>query len=558
MTFLAKISLRTLAATFALGAMPLSFAQISDAELDSIFDRLNGDDFAARYAARMDLQDEVSAATAPGKEAQQAIVEQQLLERLQSEPLLTTKLWILRQIESIGSEAAIPQLRQLVDSGDGELAKGARMAMDRIVPPPQPEPPPYEGLSASELADLARNAPNRSIRYRAFMQLSKQDAKAAAAVMLDAEASAAEFIRIAMNSSSSLLRREALAQLDSPKVSHQIAVLGALSEKLPQSVEKSLLRLLESENETLELQTIEALGRAGTARSLQALLSRIEARSRDLRDAAADALAAIPDSKIDRSLRKMLKRGAVEERVLALKALSLRASPGVNRLVNAYAADSDLDNPLREEAISNMELVGDVDSFPILVDIVLNEAQSGLRRDAQKTLKRMSLRLADPDAAWAAFEQGFAASEGDVDTQLALLLVSDAAPNAEAIAFLKSLWNAEDPRFRKTLLRVLPAWRNWDGGFALLELAAASDESQGLQDQCFAGIGKLILGSDATYPMDVKFELAAAALDQAKNPRQRQSVITGFRYSTWRERVHVTYNEVDPELKEAVLEYAKD
>ncbi len=554
-----KLTVRAFAAGLALAMLPFGFAQISDSNLESIFQRLNGDDYDARYAARMDLQNEVSMATAPGNEAQQPLVEAQLLERLQSEQLLTTKLWILRQLESIGSEKSLTVLEGLLTTEDVHLVNGAKMAIERISPTPAPVPAFLKDASVAELTELARTSENRSERFMAFSLLAKKKAKLAAVVMAEAdEAAAPDFIRVAMLSSNRGLQKKALAQLANSGIDKQIVIMGALKRGAPASVEKTLLGLLGSENETLELQTIEALGRVGSVKSLDALLSRIDSKSRDTRDAAADALAMIPDAKVDSSLRAMLETGAVEEQVLALKALSLRASPGVNKLVNTYAADESVNNDLREEAISNMELVGDVDSFPILVNIVINGKESGLRKDAQKTLKRMSLRLADPEAAWASFADGFKASEGDVDTQLALMLVCDSAPSKGAIEYLKSAWANGDARIQKMVLRVLPTWRNWDAGFALLDMADAAGDNAKLRGECYKGIGKLILGSDATFPMEVKFDLAATALEKAQSQEERESVITGFRYSTWRERVHVTYNEVDPELKAAVLEYAKD
>ncbi len=553
-----KLTVRAFAAGLALAMLPFGFAQISDSNLESIFQRLNGDDYDARYAARMDLQREVSVATAPGNEAQQPLVEAQLLERLQSEELLTTKLWILRQLESIGSEKSLTVLEGLLTTEDVHLVNGAKMAIERISPSPVPAPLFLKDASVAELTELARTSENRSERFMAFSLLAKKKAKVAAVLMAEADKSAPDFIRAAMLSSNRGLQKKAMALLASSSVDKQIVIMGALQRGAPASAEKTLLGLLGSENETLELQTIEALGRVGSVKSLDALLSRIDSKSRDVRDAAADALAMIPDTKVDSNLRAMLESGAVEEQVLALKALSLRASPGVNKLVNTYAADDSVNNELREEAISNMELVGDVDSFPILVNIVINGKKSGLRKDAQKTLKRMSLRLADPEAAWASFADGFKASEGDIDTQLALMLVCDSAPSKDAIAYLKSAWDSGDARIQKMVLRVLPTWRNWDAGFALLDMANAAGDDAKLRGECYKGIGKLILGSDATFPMQVKFDLAAAALEKAQSQEERESVITGFRYSTWRERVHVTYNEVDPDLKVAVLEYAKD
>ncbi|EDY82654.1 PBS lyase HEAT-like repeat domain protein [Verrucomicrobiia bacterium DG1235] len=563
MNFLSKLSLKSITAVLALGIVPLGFSQIPEDDLESIFSRLNGDDFDARYAARMDLQDHVSKATEPGNDAQQSIVEAQLLERLDSEELLTTKLWLLRQLSSIGSSASLATLEKLQQSENAILADAARMATER-----NPDSQGFESQMATELSDdprqlekLAKNDPNRSVRSAAFSKLATKNPKIAADLLIQAlssedNRSAPDFIRIAMKSSSARLYKTTLESLLESDASNQVAIIGALKSGPSSKIEKMLLRLLPTENTSLEIQIVDALGRVGSSKSLEALLPRISAKDRDLREAASDALARIDDPRIDRQLKRDTRNGDLEDRVKALEALSIRASSGVSELVNSLAADTSLDPDLREEAIAAMELVGNVESLPILVKIVIDEAESGLRRDAQRTLKRMTLRIADPDAAWAAFDAGFKASASDVDTQLALMLVSDSAPTEEAIEFLKEAWNGGDARIQKMVLRVLPTWRNWQGGFALLDLSDMAGDEAKLREQCFKGVGKLILGSDATFPIEGKFELSGVALKKARTPEERKAVITGFRYSTWRERVHVTYNDVDPELRDAVLEYA--
>lgn len=545
----------TIVAFIALALSPLGFSQISDETLDSVFTRLNGDDYDARYAARMDLHNEVSKATAPGNEAQQALVEEQLLARLDSEELLTTKLWILRQLQAIGSSASLPALEALLKADDPNLVDGAEMTISVIDPQEAPVHESLSGRSKQDLAELARTGPNRSDRSKAFSELVKKDAKLAYAVLAEADASAPDFLRIAMTSKNKGLQKKTFAMLPNMTVEKQIVILGALPSRPSTKIEKAVLSLLGSEDETLELQALEAIGRVGTSASLEALLARIDSRDRDIREAAADSLGVIRDTRIDSKLKKTVYNGSIEERIVALEAISLRAIPDAAKIVNGFAADTNLDPKLREVAVSAMEKVGDVDSFPILVNIVVSSEDKGLARDAQKTLKRMSLRLADPEAAWAAFKTGF--ESADMEKRLALMLVSDSAASKDTIAYLKASWDEGDERIQKMVLRVLPTWRNWDGGFALLDLADKASENEKVRAQCFKGIGNLILGSDENYSREVKFELADQALKATKSPEERKMVIDGFRNSNWRERVYVTYNEVDPELKEAVLEFAK-
>ncbi|MBK1875837.1 HEAT repeat domain-containing protein [Pelagicoccus mobilis] len=557
MNFTSKSSLKTITASLALLVMPLGYSQIPDSELDSIFTRLNGDDFDARYEARMDLQNQVSEATKPGNESQQPLVEQQLLERLEKEPLLTTKLWILRQLSSIGSEASLPALEKLAASSDAKLADGARMAINRITPVPSAEGGLYLGFDVDELATLASTDDSRAVRNAAFAKLAAIDSRKAISVMKEAlesdSSSSADFLKAAMVADSRSLNKAALAELASGKVQNQIVILGALEGRASSKLEKQLIALLDTENETLKLQTVEALGRVGTVKSLEPVLELTNSKDRDLSTAAADTLASISDKRIDSSLLKAAKKGSVEDRITALNALSYRASAGVTELVNEMAADDSLDEDLREAAIESMESVGDLASLPILVDIVVSE-ESGLRKDAQKTLKRMTLRTNDPAAAWNAFSDGLKASENDSSAKLALMLVLDSAPSKEAIEYLNNEWKSGDAEVQKTILKVLPSWRNWDGGYLLLDLAKQAGDDQKIAGQCIRGIGRIILGSDSSFPIRDKYKLANQALDLTDDASVRSSILNSFRDPTWQDKRFVENNEVNPEIKAKVLE----
>ncbi|MBC2607548.1 HEAT repeat domain-containing protein [Pelagicoccus albus] len=514
--------------------------------LSSIFHRLNGEDFDARYEARMDLQDLVSQATAPGNEEQQPVIENQLLEKLPAEPLLQTKLWIIRQLETIGSEQSLPALERLLKSESVELAYAAQMAIDRIKPTPakKRKSPPRSALVKS-----VTQSDNRSTKTEAFRMLAEQSPRKAAKLMV--RQPEIDFLPIALKSGNKVLIRPAIELLDTGSVEQQIVILGALPNDLGADSEGIILELLKSENETLAAQAAETLGRVGSSASLERLAQLVAGKSRALRDAASEAVAQIEDSKIDEILFDRLQSGTIEEKETALSLLALRASDGVSEVVNKLAASEEEPSKLREAAIESLEMVGNVESLSILVDIVVDGNDKGLRRDAQKNLKRLTLLLSDHEAAWRAFESGFEKAEGK-DELLALLIVSDSAPTPQMIEYLELVWNERDADLRKMVMRVLPGWRNWDAGYALLKIAEAEEAYRG---ECFAGIGKLILGSDANFSMQGKFELSQAALKLAQSPEEKEAVLTGFRYATWREANYVFSNEVLPELREAVLKY---
>lgn len=544
MNLYSKLSLKLLSAGIALLLLPLGFSQIPEQDLESILSRLNGADFDARYDARMELQDAVSRASSPGNEDQPALVEAQLIGLLQSEELLTTRLWILRQLQLIGSDASIPPLENFLFSDSRELVDAVKMTIHALSGEANAEEPiPLSG-NLSVLVETLNDTDNKAIKAAAFSKIAEMSPKQAASIL--AESPLPEYIRIAANSRSGSLKKEALKRLSSAEVAEQIVVLGALNGRVSSKVEAQMIALLDSENSTLKLQTLEALGRVGTSRSLDAILRLSDSKSRDVRDAVIDTLASINDPRLDKNLLSAAVNGDAASRARAVKAMSYRASNGVAELVNELAGDASVDAVLREEAIKAMEIVGNRNSLSILVGIVVDEADSGLRKEAQKTLKRMTLRLGDTEAAWAAFEVGL--ERADEDGKLALILVADSAPHPKMIDYLTAAFGSSSSSIQKMVLRVLPAWRNWDGGHALLAIAQQERSDEKIRSQCFKGIGRIILGSDNNYTLEGKFELINAALTAATSEAEEKAVLSGYRSITGKDRHFMREIEVHPSL----------
>ncbi len=621
---------------------PLSYGQMPEAEFDALMTALAGDDLTALHAAKVDLHDHVSAATAPGKAAERKALEAQLVAALEQpgQPI-EAQLWLLRQIEAIGSDAAIPALTALIAGADDRVADSARMALQSIptekaaaalldglkqAPSParkigfvqslgargyEPALPDLIALHADAnlelalaavdatakiggakaetalaalrygsegrlqsqaetgaliatqdqavLASMAARSPNRAARSGAFAKAIDESPSRGRKLLQeiladDSIAHREDLLRIAVRSDQASLRRDALKALPTLPPAEQAAIIGALPDGRSTAHESAVLPLADSANEQLQLQAIEALGRIGTVKSLPRLLSAIGSRNRDLREAAAAALARVPDARIDKQLRKAVQTGTDEERILAVKGLSSRNSPGAAALLNEIAANADNALELRREAVDAMEGAGDASSFKALVGLVVSENQSRLRRDALVGIKRMSRRAADPASAWEAFDWGFAATAADPEARIALISIIDSASTPEAIDFLKTTWAAGDEATRDAILRALPAWRNWDAGHFMADLLESGDANPELRKSVFDGISRLILGSDQTYARDEKFALAERALALAADDSERQPILASFRYATWQDRNYVFENEVVPELKQAVLD----
>lgn len=625
-----KATLAGLSLAWLLGAKVMG--QIPSEAMQSHLDALRGEDYAARYEARMAIQDAVAQTGAKGESKELERLELQLAELAASDLPLTTRLWMLRQLNLIGSDASVDTLAGLLDDQEPKIAEAARMALDRIPGRRSSRallgqleeeersgqalglidalkrrgyrranreiakrlrgedvdivrasvvalgelgggrarraltefrgeaPKELEGLVELSLLKVAGNwrmaegllmeGSSAAARAAAFRRAVELRGRKAAELMNDflqsgQEQGRGEILRIAMLSGEPALveaGKEALTEL-SP--ASQSVVLGALAAEGDRSAEALVQPFVDSENETLQLQAVEALGKVGTVSSLSLLMDLLDSSSRDLREAALQAIALLEGDEVDQRLLAQAREGELK----AIQALSARNSEGAVSLLNQLASGEGSE-ALREAALAALEEVGDGRSLPILVDLIVTQpARGGLRRDAQIAFKRLSLRQGEAEKAWHAFAAGLEQAAGDAGARLALLQVADAAPTPEAISFLRKAWATSGEEEREAILRVLPSWPNWDGGYLLLEIAQRPGVSEEARQACYRGIGRLVLASDLNYSMEGRFDLAGKALEAAETEEEKRAVLDGFRNASWRERNFATQNEVHPELK---------
>jgi len=620
----------------ALSCLNSGYGKLENSDLAEIVATLQGSDYDARFKARMTLQDHVSEASSPGNEAVRAEIEAKLVSLLEADFPTTTRLWLIRQLNSIGSEASVNSLAALLGDGNVHIADGARMALQMntssrataaliaglgkasgservigflsslsqrggksaiaaIVPylsngdldiataavtalkelkaddaletfyPRAPK----SAKALVELAllerttdfgfckELAKNGGNSAVQVAAFRRsIALSSGKAsklfASLVSSSRQKTRSALLRAALLSGKSNVARAGLALIEESDPAQQAVIVASLGSIGPsRNSEKAILALGETENEALKLQVIEALGEVGGVSSLPWLMEALELRSRDLSGAAAHAIASLGDQRVDRKLMASAADGEDGDRIAAINVLSYRNSDGAAALVNQIAA-GDASVAVREQAVEAMERIGDGDSLKVLVDLIVGE-EGTLRKVAQKTLKRVSSRMGDPDTVWSAMREGFEAANGDGKAKNALLLVSDSAPTPGAIDFFRSEWSVGGKTVRRDLLRVLPGWKNWDGGFLMLEFAKGEGLSDSLRDACFSGIGRLILSSNANASTNVKFDLANKSLAIAETEKQRQAILSGFRNASSRDVKFAKGGDVDPALKKLLL-----
>ena len=124
---------KTLLALFALSSLTLAvYGADFDQAVNELIPKLADAEVRNRYAAQMQLQDLMSAASKPGSDADRLALAKALAGRAgDSSVPQPARVWIVRQLEHLGRGEAVAALTQVLNGDDAELRECARRALEK-------------------------------------------------------------------------------------------------------------------------------------------------------------------------------------------------------------------------------------------------------------------------------------------------------------------------------------------------------------------------------------------------------------------------------------------
>ena len=126
------------------------YAADYEAEVQRIIPKLADENVSARYAAQMELQDLASQSSKPGNAPERELLGKVLASKVADESIpQPARVWMVRQLEYMGSTEAVSSLTVLLKNNNAELQECARRALEK-----NPSPAASDSLRAAlEKAD---------------------------------------------------------------------------------------------------------------------------------------------------------------------------------------------------------------------------------------------------------------------------------------------------------------------------------------------------------------------------------------------------------------------
>ncbi|WOO40199.1 HEAT repeat domain-containing protein [Rubellicoccus peritrichatus] len=396
------------------------------------------------------------------------------------------------------------------------------------------------GVDADTAYQLAGTGANASIRAGAFAELTKQDSvramKALSAIRNDpAFLGRPAILREAMAIGPEAMQLSLVSDLPNMTFEDQVVILGAISDYSLTQFEPQVIALLAGASGNLQKAVISTLGVIGGDQSYDPIYQAYLASPSDKNITYAFASLKAPST--DAQLLETVKSGDVSGQVAALKILQLRNTPGVMELTNQFASP-DNDDQLRQTAFKSMEKIGNVESARIMLSLIENN--DPLTRQIQGSLKKLSVRLEEPDYLWEEIYSPALENAEDDKTRENIIIILDGVAGKESLNYVKGLIADDSSSLRPIALRSLQRWPNIDAGQIWFGMMTAD----GVSDSDFAtaqkGLKRVLTSSSVKGPEDQRVKLAAEVIQNDSSSTEfKETILSGFKKPKWNQKKHI-------------------
>lgn len=327
-----------------------------------------------------------------------------------------------------------------------------------------------------------------------------------------------------------------------------ITVLQSIREQQRRELEPWVLQRLPGAGEPVELAAIRCLAVVGGSQSTDALLERVKTGSGKVSAAALNSLEVLKDDSLDGRLKEIISDPAHPQFLVAYELVARRNSPGSTGYFNQLFAERSPAGKELTAGLRGMESLGNIESVKILLARLQAEQNPAAVRAIQISIKRVVLRLEQPDRIWAeAFAPVLSQSAGAV-VQARILPLLDAVSTPEALALCLERIRGEDATLARAAEQALIRWRSIDVCGYWLAVINDPSKSDAARDQALRYVDQT-LRSDVQAAIPLQVARKAAKLFLATENKALQDsllLLVSKMGNRWKAAFH---QEVSPQLQ---------
>jgi hypothetical protein len=351
--------------------------------LSELVAQLDSDQMNQRTEARIDIQQLLTDSTAPTADANaRRVLEEEVLQILQSDLSHPAQVWLLRMLELTGSEASVPVVASYLTSPDAELRDCARRA---LVANPASE-------ATAVLARVMMRASDAETRAYIDAFVYRGDARAAKAIVKFLNSKDTATVVQAANAlivlgEDSVYSEVKAAHASAPEGSRAAIELAMLATGADASTCKALIS--SAANVGVAEAAFVALLKKDATEAVAVLQAAVDEAPSPLRTAMLGT--AMTEPALQSILLDSLASRSPEDQLIILSGIAEQEITSAEAGVIALLSSAD--QAVRKQATFTLGVIGGSASFSTLNALFLNESDE----DASKALAKLDLATIDKE-----------------------------------------------------------------------------------------------------------------------------------------------------------------
>lgn len=326
-------------------------------------------------------------------------------------------------------------------------------------------------------------------------------------------AAASAFIREMAGEDVTKAFAAALGKLDAGA---KVLVLTALGDRGDKAASPAVAAALKDDDAKVRAAAIRALGSVGDATSVPALAKAVGAADAGERAAAASALRRIAGDHVDAAISQEMMKAPAKAKVELIRALADRKAASTT--LDMLKAAQDKDGSVRGEAVKALGQMGDPNSLPQMVQLLL-KADANEQSAWAASIAMVARRVKDEAKRVAPILS--ALKSADTKAKAALLMALGRIGSGKALSVLKDALKDAAPEVQEAAVRALSNWPDEGAAPELLNVAKTHKE---LKIQVLALRGFVNVVSKVS-DQNKRLQMLAEAMDVAKRADEKKMIL---------------------------------
>lgn len=281
-------------------------------------------------------------------------------------------------------------------------------------------------------------------------------------------------VRTALEMKGETVGKILASEIKNLKPDNQIVVLNAIAHRGDKVAMNAVIDLTQSENKTVKIAAMKALGSLGDERGLPVLTGLIDAQDEEIARVARDIVAGFAGKSADAAVLKLLSDQKPARKLIGIELVARRRIQGSAAELIKLASDPD--QQVRQQALRRVGELGEVSDIDSLLEIAKKSQNQQEVSAIAQSLSVICSRASDQNAAISKVVK-FVEAASPMQKS-AMMQVFSAVGSQTALNAVLQAAKDTNRQVRESAIRALGDWKSPEPASALINMAKSANDKQ--------------------------------------------------------------------------------